>query len=348
MPDETNEKSPSPQEWRALYTAAECLFALSPWEWMGDNDVFAVKNPATGEVGYCVMMGGAGEVFGMSVYRDDAGLKTYLRLKSAIDKNIVEDWLFENHALTVTFEKDRSHLKAADKKTIKDLEINFKKTHALPLFRSYRPGYLDWPLTAEECLFLTTCIEQGIHVAEKYSTGPKNYLTRLPDKLLMRQKDSSNKTWTNTWFAPQLMHRVIRIQSEFDENALKNINRLPKMPKAAWEVDYFYAPAFIQENKTQRPYFPMTLLFCDHHSHFIIDIHVTRSGQHLVEIPKQLLSSLQKQPFRPAVIYVSKEDILFCLKPILEKMQIDIKLKEHLPIISDARAGMGDFLRKKI
>lgn len=44
-------KSPEPtlDQWRDLYDAATALPDLAPWRWMADEDLFAVRDPETGE-----------------------------------------------------------------------------------------------------------------------------------------------------------------------------------------------------------------------------------------------------------------------------------------------------------
>jgi len=58
------EQAPSLEEWKGLYEAAVRLRELAPWEWMYDSDIFGVKNPYTGEVGYCCVLG---RVYGKNV-----------------------------------------------------------------------------------------------------------------------------------------------------------------------------------------------------------------------------------------------------------------------------------------
>lgn len=48
---------PSLEQWHALYAAAIDLQKLAPWQWMNGDDLFAVENPTTGEVGYANVMG---------------------------------------------------------------------------------------------------------------------------------------------------------------------------------------------------------------------------------------------------------------------------------------------------
>ena len=52
--DNTNSlRNPSIKEWKELYTEAVEFKEIAPWNWMWDTDIFGVKDPVTGEIGYC-------------------------------------------------------------------------------------------------------------------------------------------------------------------------------------------------------------------------------------------------------------------------------------------------------
>ena len=51
------DQSPSLQEWKSLYKAAIEFKKLAPWSWMYDTDIFGVKDPVSGKIGYCCIMG---------------------------------------------------------------------------------------------------------------------------------------------------------------------------------------------------------------------------------------------------------------------------------------------------
>ena len=63
-----DDKGSSLMEWKELYTAAVELKKIEPWAWMYDSDIFGVLNPASGEIGYCCIMGALGEVYALAVY----------------------------------------------------------------------------------------------------------------------------------------------------------------------------------------------------------------------------------------------------------------------------------------
>ena len=45
---------------------------------MWDSDIFGVKNPMTGKIGYCCIMGSAGEHFALGVFMGNEGLRRTL------------------------------------------------------------------------------------------------------------------------------------------------------------------------------------------------------------------------------------------------------------------------------
>jgi hypothetical protein len=73
MADPTQILSPEDAEWRALLLAAKDLFQLAPWAWMGDAQHVGVRDPETGETGWCAVMGSDGGLMGVAVYPGDEG-----------------------------------------------------------------------------------------------------------------------------------------------------------------------------------------------------------------------------------------------------------------------------------
>jgi len=51
---------PTLEEWVDLYAAAGALKSLAPWTWMCDDEVFGVKDPESGVIGCCSVMGNLG------------------------------------------------------------------------------------------------------------------------------------------------------------------------------------------------------------------------------------------------------------------------------------------------
>jgi len=72
-----NKQLPTINQWKELYKTAIKFQRMECWNWMWDTDLFGVQNPENGEIGYCVIMGGAGEHFALAVYLGSEGLYSY-------------------------------------------------------------------------------------------------------------------------------------------------------------------------------------------------------------------------------------------------------------------------------
>jgi hypothetical protein len=149
---------PSLQEWHALYRAAIDFWQIQPWHWVDDTDLFGVKNPEDGEIGYCCVVGALGEFLGLVVYLGTEGLESYLKIQAS--ESPEEDLLSMAKCLVASFE-DRRLIQKADHEVIKRLGLKFRGTKSWPLFRSYNPGYYPWYLNQPQVGFLTHALRQA-------------------------------------------------------------------------------------------------------------------------------------------------------------------------------------------
>ncbi|MBM4295731.1 MAG: hypothetical protein FJ126_12625, partial [Deltaproteobacteria bacterium] len=99
---------PSPV-WRELYAAAVNINKLAPWEWMYDADIFGVQNPVNGEIAYCCILGGLGEVFGLVAYLGTEGLESYYKLSE--QREPVFELFCHQKCLSITFDRRESLVK---------------------------------------------------------------------------------------------------------------------------------------------------------------------------------------------------------------------------------------------
>lgn len=98
----------SQAEWRRLYAVAGQAKALAPWEWMLEDDIFGVRNPETGELGFVSIMGNLGEHLAVAVYLGAEALYRFWEIQEA-GEMIAPQFMFETAQLQASFE-DREHL----------------------------------------------------------------------------------------------------------------------------------------------------------------------------------------------------------------------------------------------
>ena len=338
-----NDKPPSIQEWRDLYYAAIEFKKIECWNWMWDSDIFGVQNPVTGEIGYCCVMGGAGEHFALAVYQGSEGLNGYLTLQSEKNYPSLEDMLNLQKLLMASFE-DRKFLQKEDFQLIKKIGLKFSGPNSWPLFRSYRPGYHPWYLTSEEARYLTLCLRQAIDVSLRFKddsemlTPPteNHYLIRVP------KKNETGLSWRDEWIEPLPLKKGEIIAEPIDADRLEEIkSRIPHR-QGVWEVDFFYFPQAVKE-KEGRPFYPYVTLWVEHHSGFILKHHLAKPAEFISEFQGQFLIIAENMKTLPQEILVKKEETFKLLKPIAFELGIKLRRVKKLKMLEDAKADMFKF-----
>jgi len=339
-----NDKPPSIQEWRDLYDATIEFKKKGCWNWMWDTDIFGVQNPVTGEIGYCCVMGGAGEHFALAVYLGSEGLNGYLTLQSKENYPSLEDMLNLQKLLMASFE-DRKYLQKEDFQIIKKIGLKFSGPNSWPLFRSYRPGCHPWHLTSDEARYLTLCLRQAIDVSLRFKddsdllTSPyteNHYLVRVP------KKDKTGLSWRDEWIEPLPLKKAEIIVEPIDTDRLEEIkDRIPH-GQGVWEIDFFYYSQAVKE-KEGRPFYPYITLWVDHHSGFILKHHLAKPAECISEFPGQFLKLAENYKTLPQEILVKKEETFKLLEPITSELGIKLRRVKRLRMLEDAQASMSKF-----
>lgn len=337
---------PSLEEWRQLYDAAAEFKKIAPWDWMWDTDMFAVRNPADEEMGYCCVMGKSRELFGFAVYLGTQGLEGYLKVVSEKITSSNTDALHTEKCLLASFE-DRKYLSNDDFAVIKQLDLHFSGTNTWPQFQSWQPGYLPWQLTKNEAVYLTFCLQQAKEVALRFKDSHDMLKSSMPGYYFTRsaKKEKGVLEWKDEWHKPAFMHKIVIIHQDIDKVRLEKIRQMERQQKMVWEVDFFYAPACVSP-KGMRPYYPLVFLWMEQYSHFIFSMFVTTQDKYRIEFIEYCLRAFESAKNIPKEIQVRKEELLAYLQPFAQKLGFGVKLVKNLRAINDAYSGMKEFFGK--
>ena len=336
-----NDKPPSIQEWKDLYEAAIEFKKIKCWDWMWDTDLFGVQNPVTGEIGYCCVMGGAGEHFALAVYQGSEGLNGYLTLQSGKNYPSLEDILSLQKLLMASFE-DRKILQKEDIQLTKKFDLKFSGSDSWPLFRSYRPGFHPWYLTGEEARYLTLYLWQAIDVALHFKDDPGMLTPPTENRYLVRvsKKDKTGLSWRDMWMEPLPLQKAEIIVEPVDEVRLEKIKRRIPYRQGVWEVDFFYYPEALREDKEERPYYSYITLWVDQHSGFILSYDLAKPAKCMSEFQGQFLKIAENRKILPREILVKKEKTFKLLEPITSELEINLRRVKKLKMLEEAQASM--------
>jgi hypothetical protein len=345
MAVETSFTPASPEESRTLFALAARVRELAPWEWMDESEVFGVQNPETGELGFVSIMGMAGQHFAVAVYVGAEGL--YGILDFASQETITNpSQLLDIPQLQASFE-DRDLLDKQDRELIKRLGLKFRGAGAWPMFRSYRPGFMPWFVTAEEARFLAHALEQTLEVAPRIKEDPdilqpesdngdgEIYLVRVP------REGEGGLVWEDV-----MMHVPLpegeTVNIRLDSGVLARLKESPRRG-IELEVDLFSLPTGIGE-RDERPYRPYMLMMADAGSGMIVGFEMMKPDPTLAEmygqVPSKLSEWLAQAGVVPQRITARSELLLGLIEPLAEMLKIELYEADELPAIDGAAESM--------
>lgn len=337
------------EEWRRLYEAAIAFKRLKSWEWMSNDDYFAITNPETGEIGYCVVMGSGGIEFGLNVY---LGPKAASYLKEIVDfpagqlGDDNEELLFSAKVVSLTFE-DRQSLDKKDLSIIRELGYKFRGAGEWPMFRSYEPGLSTWTLNGPQVRFLTVALEQAIQVAERFRQNHNLYFehdeaddeTGAKRLHRVRQVGENGTSWHDEWLPWHVEGTFIEPYTYPDELRLKQLKKRLKPLQDIWESDFDYAPLPIGE-RGERAVFPRLCLWVSEETSMIMDVKLTEESDCREQYVAQLLELLEQTGRKPARIAVGSKKAYLALKNSADKIGIPVSVNPHLPALLEAKEAI--------
>lgn len=339
---------PSTTQWQQLYDLADELKQLAPWQWMDELDLFGVKDPDTGEVGFVSIMGVLGEHLAVAFYAGFAALDRFWEMQD-LGEELTPDFLLNTPQLQLSFE-DRQTLEKYDLQVVKSLGRKYRGSNAWPQFRSLRAGYTPWRLLADEARYLIHALPQVMEVARRFYTNPdllegegeeEVYLVRVPEQV------GEEWQWRDEWWpfeTPDLETLPIKL----DEKTISKVGKLPPR-RSTVEMEFFWLPAVVQEYPDDRPRFAYMLLAVDSHSGMVLGNEMlsveTTFADMLADMPNLMAQMLLNLGYRPETILVS-DPLLYEMVGLLPASpQFSLELVDELPMLDQARAFLMDRFR---
>jgi len=343
MMNTLHKKQPDLEAWEGLYRAALAFRNLKPWEWMQEENVFGVRNPANGEIGYCVITGALGEHFSLGVYLGEGGLQGYEKMASGELEAF--EAVLSLDCLMASFE-GKDSLESEDLQVIKDLGLRFRGPSSWPLFRRYEPGYLAWFLNEGEAFFLRLALEQAREVAMRCRKNPQSLVP--PNKkegILVRtpHPHGNRYAWHDEWVQPPPPSLEPAFNGIFNELRAQKIRNLNLKPGGTWEIGFFLAPIPIQEGD-EKPFYPCVSLIVDHKSGRVLGVDVSHLSSHREKFQELFLKTAEENNGLPREIRVPSEEALQQLQPVADRMSIKIKMSENLDQLEQAMEALLDSL----
>ena len=330
--------SPTIEEYRRLYEAANAFKQEAPWTWMTEDQLFAIRNPETGQIGYASVMGMLGEHLALALYLGSVALDGFWRMQyGAFRENPILP--LEIPQLQASFE-DRNTLNPKDREVIKSLGLSFRGKLEWPMFRSYVPGCTPWFVTPEETRFLTVALEQALNVSLRLREDPE--LLEAPDEEEYLVRLQTKQGWADAWLLPEPI--PARPPQSVDSQRLAAMRRDFPRRRFTLQADLFALRSQIKEKEDPRPYLPYILLVVEANSGMVLgtDLMIAKPSLDAVWAQTQsgFLETVARLENIPSRIAVRDQRLYNLLTPIARGLGIRLRVSRRLPALDEARAAI--------
>lgn len=330
---------PTLEQGRTLYAAAEEFRRLGPWAWMANEDLFAVEQPATGEVGYCSVMGAGGEEFGLAIFLGAEGFAVYRRLMlGEVDPESMEATVMLR-SLSVTFGA-REELDRRDREVIRSLGLRFRGRNVWPWFRSQRPGYMLWYLEQEEAYFLELALRQAVEVARQVQAGALQLTSGMGDQPVLTRCYRQG-AWVDEWRQPPAWEVRWEEPEPVDTLRLQRLRKAKARGRVSWQLDFFFLPTPVGD-RNERPYYPCLLLAVTWQG-LIVGMQLLKPWASATERQEAVLTLLEQGPHLPREILVGREEVRRVVASLAQGLGISTRVA-GLSVLEALKEELADEL----
>ncbi|MCP3929101.1 MAG: hypothetical protein GY705_08375 [Bacteroidetes bacterium] len=327
------------QTWLDLYRAAVAFRDLKAWEWMYDSELFGVKDPETGEIGYCCIMGNLGEVFGMAVYMGDEGLDSYWNLAGTDEEN-ARIVALSQKCLIVTFE-NREDLSDKDRKHIKELGLKFRGKKNWVNVREHLPGFYPWYISDAQAKYLALVLGQAVIVAKRAKESTDFFHTE--DYFVRVSENTENGLkWKDTYIDEPVFDEEVPAANPFlSRKAKQELERREKT--LLFSLDFL--PSAVTGEGSDRPFFPVLAIWVDYKSQFILGQEMVMLSELETTMERRFYDMLFKMEYIPQKVLVTNELTFDLVAPIVEELGVQLIYAPDDPVNMDIMMTLSRFMR---
>lgn len=319
---------------------------------MDEEDIFGVRHPETGDIGFVSVMGALGKHRAVGVYLGPTALAGFLGLQQA-PPDVLDEYpelLLEIPQLQVSFE-DRNGLEDWDRQLLRNLNLKFRGRKAWPRFQSIRPGFMPWRLEQEEIAFLTPALEQLEQIAPSLQEDSVFLQSEEPDTFFIRScrtEEGRTGEWEGR-FERLMPPEPPKITIAWDLDDVKKLKRTASRGEVI-ELDLFMFPGRIGE-KGQRPRVGYVLLALHAQPNMVLGAEIvdaSESIEHMLgRIPGWTLSRLAGAGLRPKEIHVQSPRLPAVLRPAFKELGTKVVFKPLLKKLRAAKRELFAFFSRR-
>jgi len=337
----------STETWVGLYAAAAEVFALKPWEIIPPDILLKTMHPLTGEPVFGSIMGEMGEVFGVSI--QSGKWAEYSLMKAFAEGE--EELLVANFHRVLSFKIEfvkKVELSGTDKDRLKALAYKppgGAKGACWPMIEVMKEGCVQCPPDVGDADIISELLPRFILMVRAIGEHAGDSPDRLPEGIAVWPEGRTVESplqWDEIEWRPfETVPEPVCEVFPLDEFTAARLKELPQV-KQQIELDAFAGFASVGEG--ERAFFMKLGLALDTETEMVVGLEVGTSGTDLLEniVGRLLVQVVSKLKARPTRILLSQKSLLEALRPVAEKLRIELRHQKHLPALEQARASMPE------
>jgi len=331
--------------WPETLELAKEYYREKPWEYLGDEQLFAIHEPVTDKILYCSILGNAQELYGLAVYIDFDGLTTLFNILSG-EHYQGFDILQGQRSLLLSFE-DRNDLEKEEYDLIKTYDIPFRGKKAWPSFRSFKPGFYPWFMDNEEAYLLLVALEETLKIVEEVKGGVELPHLIADDGILIRvpKIEKDYYYFENSFIGlDELLSLKPKVELEICELDIRRLKKIKKIVPIEMEYIITYVDMPIEgEGEDGRPFFPIIIIAADHESGQIIHHDMKPTMSDVSKVQTEFIELIKKMGGLPSTILTNNQTALK-IEPVAEALGIHIEILTELPVVDEILEGLQGFM----
>ena len=326
--------------WEPLYTLADQVFALEPWLFHPEEDLFGVQNPATGEISYVCVMGGMGTHCALAFYRGTNGLNGLLKMQAMGDPEEYDgsEILSWQDCLMLSFES-RDEVSEKQRARIKTLGRSYRGRASWPHFQEFVPYRFPWEVDDAGRGWLKVALEQALDVLKR----AQHDLLLIPEveplgpHLVRVQREDG--VWEDA-LLPLAPRTTLGLQPARIESDL--VAKLAKKGRVAQglELGSIPFPEPMQETSESAPFFVTALLLVEPRTGMVLGHALARHEAIPAEVQTLLMKAFQHNAILPSHLALSDLSLARLVKPLADALEIPLELLEELPAFDAAAESL--------
>jgi hypothetical protein len=333
-----------PLTWRTadrLYALSIEIMGLRPWKFLADQDIFLLRDPRSGEMCHCSIMGALGEVFSLHVYVGDESYRTFRRLASG-GKMTPEEFLASQKGVSVEFVR-LSEVTQPDRELLKCFNHPLQRGLLAPIFRALRPGFHGWHVTEPEGTLLAECMQALVAFSKVFLANPESSYWDEEDVyplLVPAGESGAQRTYeVKSERAPEPPPAVAK-PAPLDEIRVQTVLRKDYTLQGCLEADCFLAMGMVGGKNERKACIRMGMV-ADAASGFLFRPEVAAASQPSGDIlVNGLLNAIDDARRLPMEVHVTKEEFRTLLQPFSQQLGIPVKVVKSLPALKAAKSGV--------